>query len=67
MSRTTTNKPTHRVLRYYGEGKNAPSAQIGVVFTGDNDRANIILNTPTEQVRLMAFPIEDETAKVGAH
>lgn len=60
----SSNKLSHRIVRFYGEGKEAPRAEIGVVFTGENGRATILLNTPTEQIRLMAFPIED--SKGGA-
>ena len=55
----STNKPTHRLVRFYGEGKSANRAELGIVFTGDNGNLSIILNTPSEQIRLMAFPIED--------
>lgn len=57
---SNSNKPSHRLVRYYGEGKNAPRAEVGVIFTGANGRATIVLNTPTEQIRLMAFPIEGD-------
>ena len=53
------NKPSHRIVRFYGEGNEAPRAEVGVVFTGENGRATILLNTPSEQIRLMAFPIEE--------
>ncbi len=58
------NKPSHRIVRFYGEGKDAPRAEVGIIFTGEAGRATLILNTPTEQIRLMAFPIED--SKGGA-
>ena len=59
-----TNKPSHRLVRYYGEGKNAPRAEVGVVFTHEEGRASVILNTLEGQIRLMAFPISDEQSKL---
>lgn len=59
------NKPTHRLVRYYGEGKNAPHAELGVVFPGENNRQTMILNTLEGQIRLIAFPIEDKAAGTG--
>lgn len=60
----STNKPTHRLVRYYGEGKNAPRAELGIVFPGENGRMTVIVNTLEGQIRLNAFPIED--SKGGA-
>ncbi len=54
-----TNKPTHRLVRYYGEGRGAPHAELGVIFPGEGGRMTVILNTPAEQIRLIAFPTED--------
>lgn len=58
----STNKPTHRLVRYYGDGRNAPSATVGAVWANDNGRLTIVLNTPFEQVRLTAFPADDASA-----
>jgi hypothetical protein len=53
----STNKPTHTLVRFYGEGRNAPRGNIGVVWTGDDGRFTIVINSLEEQIRLMAFPI----------
>lgn len=58
----STNKPTHRLVRYYGEGKGAARAELGVVFAGESGRMTMILNTPSEQIRLIAFPTEELAA-----
>jgi len=60
------NKPTHRLIRYYGEGKSAPRAELGVIFQGENGRMTILINTLEGQIRLNAFPIEDKPAEGGA-
>lgn len=60
MSQSKT-KPTHRLVRFYGDGKNAPRAELGVIFLGDNGRMTVILHTLEGQIRLNAFPIEDST------
>ncbi|ORE90100.1 hypothetical protein ATO13_23511 [Stappia sp. 22II-S9-Z10] len=57
----SSNKPTHRLVRFYGQGQNAPSAELGIIFKGDDGRQTIILNTPSDQIRLMAFPIQAST------
>ena len=55
-----SNKPTHRVVRYYGSGDNARSAEIGAVWTKDDGKLAICLNTMTQQVWLHAFPINQQ-------
>ncbi len=62
---TISNKPTHRLVRYYGEGKSAPRAELGVIFTGENGRMTALLNTLEGQVRLNAFPIEAKASEGG--
>ena len=57
----TTNKPTHRLVRFYGEGRNAPRAELGVIFPSDDGRMTVIINEPQGQIRLTAFPIENTT------
>ena len=61
-----SNKPSHRLVRYYGEGKAAPRAEVGVIFTGADGRATIIINGLNEQIRLMAFPIEPSETERGS-
>lgn len=56
----TSNKPTHNLVRYYGEGRNAPHASVGVMWTGEDGRFTLVINGLETQVRLMAFPIEQE-------
>ena len=57
-----SNRPSHRVVRYYGTGKNAPRAEMGVIWPGNDGRLTIIVNTLGEQIRLTAFPIDDGAA-----
>ena len=52
------NKPTHNLVRYYGEGRNVPRATVGVMWTGEDGRFTILLNGVDAQIRLIAFPIE---------
>jgi hypothetical protein len=53
-----TNKPTHNLVRYYGEGRNAPRATVGAMWTGEDGRFTILLNGVEAQIRLIAFPTE---------
>jgi hypothetical protein len=54
----SSNKPTHSLVRYYGEGRNAPRANVGVMWKGDDGRFTIVINGLEAQIRLIAFPIE---------
>ncbi len=56
----TTNKPTHNIVRYYGEGNRAARATIGAMWTGEDGRFTIVINGLEEQIRLIAFPIEQK-------
>jgi len=56
---TTPNKPSHRIIRYYGDTKNAPRAEVGAVWETDKG-LSIVLNTLQGQIRLMAFPIAEQ-------
>ena len=65
----SSNKPSHRVVRYYDTGKHAPRAELGVIWPGKNGQFDIVINTLTEQIRFTAFPIEaaaDQTEEGGA-
>ena len=62
----TTKRPTHTLVRYYGDGKNARSARIGAIWEKDNGRMSIIINTLDGQIRLMAFPAEQAETDSGA-
>ena len=53
-----TNKPTHNLVRYYGEGRNVPRATVGAMWAGEDGRFTILLNGVEAQIRLIAFPIE---------
>ena len=54
----SNNKPTHNIVRYYGEGRNASRATVGAMWTGEDGRFTILINGVEAQIRLMAFPIE---------
>ena len=58
----TNNRPTHQLVRYYGEGRNAPRGNIGAMWTGEDGRVTILINTPTEQIRIIGFPASDDAS-----
>lgn len=51
---------TRAQILHGGEGRNAPHASIGVMWTGEDGRFTLVINGLETQVRLMAFPIEQE-------
>jgi hypothetical protein len=55
-----THKPSHRLVRYYGSGRNAARAEIGAVWTKPDGSLAIRLDSPTEQVWFQAFPIPND-------
>ena len=55
-----TSKPTHRLVRYYGTGKNANRAELGAIWTKPDGSLAIRLDTPTEQVWFQAFALEND-------
>ena len=63
---STPNRPSHQLVRYYGDGKNAPRANVGAIWQGEEGRLTIILNTLQGQIRLTAFPAEQDTSQGGA-
>jgi len=56
-----TNKPTHHLVRYYGEGRNAAHARVGAIWTSRDGRVTVVINTLTDRVVLTGFPVGDET------
>ena len=54
-----TNKPTHRLVRYYGEGQGAPHANVGAIWTSRDGRVTVVINTLTDRIILTGFPVED--------
>ena len=57
-----TRKPTHRLVRYYGTGKNAPRAEVGALWKNEDGSYSIRLDTLGEQVWINAFAIKEKTA-----
>ena len=55
-----TRKPTHRLVRYYGRGKQASRSEIGAVWTNDDGSLSIRIDTLSEQIWLSGFAIEAE-------
>ncbi len=55
-----TSKPTHRLVRYYGTGKNASRAELGAVWTRADGSLAIRLDMPTEQIWFQAFALEND-------
>ena len=53
-----TRKPTHRLVRYYGRGKNAPRAEIGAIWTNADGSLSIRLDTLSEQIWLNGFELK---------
>ena len=51
-----TKKPTHNIVRYYGEGRNAPNGTVGAMWEKDNGAYTIVLNFLDQQIVLQAFP-----------
>jgi hypothetical protein len=47
-------------VRYYGEGRNAQRGTVGAMWTGEDGRFTIVINGLEEQIRLIAFPIEQK-------
>lgn len=60
MSNNASNRPTHNLVRFYGDGKGAPRATMGAVWQGEDGRMTIIINSLTEQIRLTAFPADQD-------
>ena len=56
-----TRKPTHRLVRYYGTGKNAPRAEVGAMWTNDDGSTSIRIDTLNGQIWLNAFAIDATT------
>ena len=56
----TTRKPSHRLIRYYGTGKNAPRSQIGAMWTNDDGSFSVRIDTLTDQIWINAFAIEEQ-------
>ena len=57
-----TRKPTHRLVRYYDKGKNAPRAEVGAVWSNPDGSLSIRLDLLDQQVWMNAFRIEEPTA-----
>ena len=57
-----TKKPTHRLVRYYGKGKNAARADLGVAWANEDGSLSIQLNMLDAQHRLHAFPIKETSS-----
>lgn len=58
MTQATNNKPTHNLVRYYGEGRNAPRGTIGAMWQGEDGRFTLVINGLEGQIRIVAFPID---------
>lgn len=56
---TTSKRPAYRLVRFYGESKNAPRGEIGAIWETDKG-LSIIINGLEGQIRLMAFPVEQQ-------
>jgi len=56
-----TNKPTHRLVRYYGEGRNAPHANVGAIWSSKDGRVTVVIHTLTDRIVLTGFPVGEET------
>ena len=55
-----TNKPTHRLVRYYGEGKGAPHANVGAIWAGRDGRVTVVINTLADRIVLTGFPTSED-------
>ncbi len=61
MSKEAT-KPTHRLIRYYGTGRNASRAEIGAIWTREDGSLSIRLDMLDQQIWLSAFEIKEDNA-----
>ncbi len=59
----TSNKPTHNVVRFYGEGRNSPKGNIGAMWENDKGGYTIVLNFLDQQIVLQAFSRNTEGAQ----
>jgi len=57
-----SNKPVFNIVRYYGEGRNAPHGRVGAIWETDKGNLKIVIENPfgTEKIVLTAFPNEDK-------
>lgn len=58
----SNNKPSHRIVRYYGTDKNSPSAEVGAVWQREDGSLSILLNTLDQRISLYAFPRKEKDA-----
>ena len=58
-----TKKPSHDIVRYYGEGRNAPKGNIGAMWENDKGGYTIVLNFLDKQIVLQAFTRNSEGAQ----
>lgn len=56
-----TRKPTHRIVRYYGNGENAARAEFGAVWTNLDGSLSIRLDTLAQQIWLNGFAISEKS------
>lgn len=59
----TSNKPTHNVVRFYGDGRNAPKGNVGAMWENDKGGYTIVLNFLDQQIVLQAFSRNTEGAQ----
>lgn len=61
MSQSENNLPVQRVVKFYGEGRNASSAEVGALWENKKGGFTIILNFPDRQEKFSTFPIEHKS------
>lgn len=61
-----TRKPTHRLVRYYGSGRNAPHAEIGALWSNDDGSFSLRIDGLEGQIWLNAFQIRMKEANPEA-
>ena len=62
MTTQQSNKPDFNIVRYYGEGRNAPHGRVGAIWKNDKGNLSIVIENPfgSDRIVLTAFPSEDK-------
>jgi len=60
MMSNETRKPTHRLVRYYGKGQNAPRSEVGAIWTNSDGSLSVGIDTLEEQIWRIGLEIREQ-------